>query len=125
MNKQKSEDVKVATLTQHLGPHSSSKVQELKVPWVSLRTDARFDGSTGPHMRGIAAPWRSSWFLLCPSNLSDKTSVREVCAGRVSEKHNEKYHVVEYQRFLGKKDLARKCARLALPCFHDGEISCA
>jgi len=40
----------------------------------------------------------------------------------MSEKRNEKYHVVEDQRFLGKKDLARKCARLALPCFHDDEI---
>ena len=40
----------------------------------------------------------------------------------VSQKHNEKYHVEEDLRFLGKKDLARKCARLALPCFHDVEI---
>ncbi len=40
----------------------------------------------------------------------------------VSEKHNEKYHVVEDQRFSGKKYLARKCARLALPCFLDIEI---
>jgi hypothetical protein len=30
--------------------------------------------------------------------------------------------VVKDQRFLEKKDLARKCARLALPCFHAVEI---
>ena len=40
----------------------------------------------------------------------------------VSEKHYEKYHVEEDQRFSGKKYLARKCASLALPCFHDVEI---
>jgi hypothetical protein len=41
---------------------------------------------------------------------------------RASEKHYEKYHVEEDQRFSGKKYLARKCASLALPCFHDVEI---
>ena len=54
--------------------------------------------------------------MSCPGNLMTKQAYEKFVLEGVSEKHKQKYHVVEDQRFLGKKDLARKCVRLALPC---------
>src|SRR4029077_16710946 len=58
-------------------------------------------------MRGIstliAAPWRSSCFLLCPSNLSDKTRVREVCAGKGERKALRKIPRGRRSAILGKE----------------------